>query len=76
MTTADGGAGGDEAAAERGRRLAWYERDAHRRCGMCGRFVTKDRWTKPLAKQRENPNASIVTPLCPRCRNECDPPEW
>ena len=75
MTTADGGTGGDEAAAERGG-LAWYERDAHRRCGMCGRFVTKDRWTKPLAKQRENPNARIVTPLCPRCRNECDPPEW
>ena len=57
-------------------RLEVIERTDHKRCADCGRFVPKDRWTPKLKDQRKDPNARIVSPLCGRCHQEHDPPEW
>ena len=68
-----------DADPERARRaalLAESERTAHKRCGDCGRFVDKDRWTPLLAEQRKDPNAQVAFPLCDGCASEYDPPEW
>ncbi len=40
-----------------------------KRCGYCGRFVTRDRWTVKDAPL--NP-----TPLCEKCWRESDPGDY
>lgn len=69
---------GNDASEQEARRAALerFERTAHKRCCDCGRFVPQEHRVTPLAEQRKDPNRSITRPVCARCRQEYDPPEW